>query len=350
MSRPDRMRALTMTGFGGLERLDLQDVPHPGAPGPGEILVRIRAAAINRIDLFVLAGLPRAKYEFPHVMGSDGAGTVEALGTGVTGLTEGDRILLNPGVSCGRCHVCLSGEQPLCREFRILGEHLEGTIAEYVRIPAANAARIPEGLDWREAAALPLATLTAWRMLMSRAQLRAGETVLIWGIGGGVALAAVQIAKLAGARVVATSSSAAKLEVAKGLGADVLLDHTTADVAREVRTLTGTGADVVVDSIGEHTWEKSLRALRPRGRLVICGATTGPMVTLDLRRLFWFQWEILGSTMGNHHEFHDVVTLAGRGLLRPVIDSAVPLAEARSAFARMAEGRQLGKLVIEVMP
>lgn len=348
MSRPDRMRALTMTGFGDLECLEPADVPHPGAPGPGEVLVRMRAAAINHIDLFVVGGLPKAQFTFPHVLGSDGAGIIEAVGDGVTGLSPEDSVLLNPGLSCGRCPVCLAGEQPLCREFRILGEHVEGTIAEYVRLPAVNVAPAPADYSWPEAAAFPLATLTAWRMLMTRARLRPGETVLIWGIGGGVALAAVQIAKLAGARVVATSSSTAKLAVAQRLGADVLLDHTARDVARDVRNLTGTGADVVVDSVGEATWEHSLRALRPMGRLVTCGATTGPMVSLDVRRLFWFQWEILGSTMGSHREFREVVTLAGRGQLRPVIDSVVPLAEARSAFARMAEGRQLGKLVIEV--
>jgi len=342
------MRALTMTGFGGLEQLAVTEVPRPALSRPLEVLVQLRSAALNRIDLFVLRGLPKARYDFPHVLGADGAGVVEAVGPAVTRVRTGDRVLLNPGIACGRCDVCLSGEQPLCREFRILGEHLEGTLAEYVVVPEANVAPISDQLSWAEAAALPLTGLTAWRMLMTRARVRPGETVLIWGIGGGVALAALQIAKLAGARVIATSSSDAKLELAGRLGADLVLNHETGDVAAEVRRFTGGGADVVVDSVGEATWEASLRALRPLGRLVTCGATSGPSVALDLRRLFWFQWTLLGSTMGNHREFLEVVRLALAGRLRPVVDSVTPLAEGPRAFARMAEGRQLGKLVIEV--
>ena len=350
MSPGTTMRALTMTGFGDLDRLAVLEVPRPVLASPDDVLVRIRAAALNRIDLHVLGGLPKAQYAFPHIMGADGAGTVEAVGDGVTGIRPGDRVLMNPGRSCGRCDACRSGDQPLCRSYGILGEHFEGTIAEYVVVPEANVSRIGEGFSWAEAASFPLATLTAWRMLTTRARLRAGETVLVWGMGGGVALAAVQIAKLLGARVVATSSSDAKLEVAKQLGADVTINHTSRDVARDVRSLTGVGADVVVDSVGEKTWEASLRALRPLGRLVTCGATTGPLVTLDLRKLFWFQWSLLGSTMGSHREFREIVALAERGLLRPVVDSVVPLVDGGSAFARMASGTQLGKLVIEVSP
>ena len=342
------MRALAMTGFGGLDQLTVTRAPQPKILAQDQVLVRIVAAAINRIDLFALQGLPKAKYTFPHVMGSDGAGVVEAVGDGVTGIQPGDRVILNPGVACDRCEICRAGEQPLCRRYRLLGEHLEGTIAEFVVVPEANVAKFGDALSWPEAAAYPLATLTAWRMLMTRARVRAGETALIWGIGGGVSLAAVQIAKLAGARVVATSSSDAKLEVAQRLGADVVLNHRTCDVARDVRNLTGVGADIVVDSVGEQTWEASLRALRPGGRLVTCGATTGPHVSIDIRKLFWFQWSLLGSTMGNHREFAEIVALAERGHLRPVIDSVMPLADGVAAFRRMANGQQLGKLVIEV--
>lgn len=342
------MRALAMTGFGGLDQLTVTTVPRPAILAPDQVLVRIIAAAINRIDLFALQGLPKAKYSFPHVMGSDGAGIVEAVGNAVTGIQPGDRVMLNPGVACDRCEICRAGEQPLCRRYRLLGEHLEGTIAEFVVVPEANVARFGDRLSWAEAAAFPLATLTAWRMLMTRARLRAGETALVWGIGGGVSLAAVQIAKLAGARVIATSSSDAKLQVAQRLGADVVLNHQTADVARDVRNLTGVGADIVVDSVGEQTWEASLRALRPGGRLVTCGATTGPHVSIDIRKLFWFQWSLLGSTMGNHREFAEIVALAERGHLRPVVDSVTPLADGVAAFRRMANGQQLGKLVIEV--
>jgi NADPH:quinone reductase-like Zn-dependent oxidoreductase len=337
-----------MQGFGGLEQISVADVPRPAITGPDQVLVRVRAAAINRIDLYVLGGLPKARYQFPHILGSDGAGEVEAVGPGVTAVAPGDRVVINPGVSCGRCDVCRAGDQPLCRGFRILGEHLEGTIAEYIVVPEANLARVGSDWSWPEAGGFTLATLTAWRMLTSRARIRAGETVLVWGIGGGVGLASVQIARLLGARVVATSSSDAKLLVAQQLGADVLLNHQTTDVAREVRSLTGVGVDVVVDCVGEKTWDSSLKALRPLGRLVTCGATTGPHVTLDIRRLFWFQWSLLGSTMGSDREFRDIVALGERGRLRPVIDSVIPLAEGVRAFERLQAGEQLGKLVIEV--
>jgi NADPH:quinone reductase-like Zn-dependent oxidoreductase len=337
-----------MQGFGGLEQVSVADVPRPAITGPDQVLVRVKAAAINRIDLYVLGGLPKAGYQFPHILGSDGAGEVEAVGPAVTAVAPGDRVVINPGISCGRCDVCRAGEQPLCRGFRILGEHLEGTIAEYIVVPEANLARIGSDWSWPEAGGFTLATLTAWRMLTSRARLRAGETVLIWGIGGGVGLASVQIARLLGARVVATSSSDAKLLVAQQLGADVLLNHLTTDVAREVRSLTGVGVDVVVDCVGERTWQSSLKALRPLGRLVTCGATSGPHVTLDIRRMFWFQWSLLGSTMGSDREFRDIVVLGERGRLRPVIDSVIPLAEGVRAFERMQAGEQLGKLVIEV--
>jgi NADPH:quinone reductase-like Zn-dependent oxidoreductase len=337
-----------MKGFGGLEQIETVEVSAPAIRAPDEVKVRIMAAALNRIDLFVLRGLPKAQYAFPHILGSDGAGVVEEVGPAVTAVKPGDRVLINPGISCGRCNACRAGEQPLCRKYRILGEHIEGTTAEFVVVPEVNLAVIGDSWTWAEAAAFPLATLTAWRMLVSRAQLRAGETILIWGIGGGVGLAAVQIARLLGARVVATSSSDAKLEVAQRLGAHITLNHSSADVARDVRNLTGVGADVVLDSVGEKTWESSLKALRPMGRLVTCGATTGPHVSLDIRKLFWFQWTLLGSTMGNDREFREVVALGERGLLRPVVDSIVPLADGAAAFARLAEGRQLGKVVIEV--
>ncbi|MBS1240621.1 MAG: Alcohol dehydrogenase zinc-binding domain protein, partial [Gemmatimonadetes bacterium] len=243
MATAPTMRALAMTGFGGLDQLTVTAVPRPDILSPDDVRVRVVAAAINRIDLFALQGLPKAKYTFPHVMGSDGAGVIESVGSNVTGIQPGDRVMLNPGVSCGHCPVCRAGDQPLCRRYRLLGEHLEGTIAEYIVVPEANVARFGESLSWAEAAAYPLATLTAWRMLMTRARLRPGETVLVWGVGGGVSLAAVQIAKLAGARVIATSSSDAKLEVAQRLGADKVLNHRVRDVARDVRDITGIGAD-----------------------------------------------------------------------------------------------------------
>jgi NADPH:quinone reductase-like Zn-dependent oxidoreductase len=276
---------------------------------------------------------------------------VEAVGSAVASFRPGDRVTLNPGISCGSCALCQAGEDPLCRSFGILGEHRSGTAAEFVIVPERNVALIPSTMPWDVAAALPLSTLTAWRMLTTRARLSAGETVLIWGIGGGVSLAALQIAKHLGARVIGTSSADRKLEKARELGADLLFNHAERsgdDIAREVRKFTGSGADVVVDSVGEKTWEASLKALRPGGRLVTCGATNGPVVSLDIRRLFWFQWSLLGSTMGSRREFAEVMALAHAGKLLPVIDSVVPLARGRDAYERMARGEQLGKLVIEV--
>lgn len=343
------MRALTLTATGGLEHLRLQEMPAPAPLAPDEVLIRVRAAALNHLDYWMAKGLPGLPRPLPHILGSDGAGVVEAVGPAVAGVAPGDRVMLNPGLSCGACEWCREGEQPLCAGFAVLGEHRHGTLAEFVAVPARNVAPVPAGWSWAEAAAFPLSTLTAWRMLVTRAVLRPGETVLIWGIGGGVALAALAIAKLAGARVIVTSGSDAKLAEAIKLGADAGINHATQDVPKEVRALTGgRGAEVVVDSVGEATWERSLRSLARRGRLVTCGGTTGPRVTTDVRKLFWYQWNILGSTMGNDAEFAAVRRLAGLGRLRPVVDRTFALADAGAAFERLAAGAQLGKIVIEV--
>jgi NADPH:quinone reductase-like Zn-dependent oxidoreductase len=232
---------------------------------------------------------------------------------------------------------------------RVLGEHCSGTAAEYIVVPARNLALVPDGMPWAQAAAFSLATLTAWRMLTTRARIHSGETMLIWGIGGGVALAALQIARMLGARTIVTSGMDTKLDVARRLGADAVVNHQTGDVVAEVRKLTdGRGADVVVDSVGEQSWPASLRSLRRGGRLVICGATSGPAVSIDLRRLFWHQWSVLGSTLGNRREYAEIVRLAGEGKLWPVLDRIVPLREAVRAFERLSRNEQVGKLVIEV--
>jgi NADPH:quinone reductase-like Zn-dependent oxidoreductase len=345
------MRALALRGTGGLGHLALVDVPRPQIRDADEVLVRVHAAGLNRLDLFVAAGLPGIDYTFPHVVGSDGAGVVEAVGAGVWQVQPGDRVMINPGLSCGHCPACLEGEESLCASFQVLGEHRPGTAADYVVVPAAYLAPVPETMPWSQAGAFSLATLTAWRMLVTRAQVRAGETALIWGIGGGVAMAALQISQLLGLRTIVTSGSDAKLEVARHLGAAEVINHAAADVVTEVRRLTGgRGADVVVDSVGERSWQGSLRALRRGGRLVICGATTGPMVSLDLRRLFWHQWSVLGATMGNRREYAEVVRLAHQGRLWPVIDCVVPLTDWSLALERLQRGEQIGKLVIEVSP
>ncbi len=312
----------------------------------------IRAAALNHLDLFVVNGLPGTAERFPHIVGADGAGVIESVGPDVKSIQAGDRVMLNPGISDYTCEFCLAGEHSLCVNYRLLGEHLPGTAAELVTVPAQNVARIPSTspeLTWPEAAAFSLVTLTAWRMLVTRAHLKAGETVLIWGIGGGVSLAALRIAKLLGARAIVTSSDDAKLTAAKQLGADITLNHRTQKVGQEIRALTNKrGVDVVVDNVGSATWDDSLRSLRRGGRLVICGATSGPQVGLDIRRLFWHHWSILGSTMGNAAEYAEVVRRLGQGELRAVVDRVFPMDRVREAYDRLTRGEQLGKVVVEV--
>ena len=346
------MRACFIRATGGLEQIQLGDVPLPGDPGPRDVRVAIRAAALNHLDLFVMKGLP-LKHEFPHVLGADGAGVVEAVGRDVTAVKPGDRVMINPGISDYTCEYCRAGEHSLCVNYRMLGEHLPGTIVERVVVPEQNVAIMPPldpPLTWAEAAAFSLVTLTAWRMVVTRARVQPGETVLVWGIGGGVSLTALRIAKLRGARVIVTSSSDAKLQQAQRLGADVALNHRTRKVAEEVRALTHKrGADVVIENVGEATWEQSLRALGRGGRLVSCGATSGPKVSVDLRRLFWYHWSILGSTMGNAAEYREIVRVLGGGELRPIVDGVYPLAAARAAFERLERGEQLGKVVIQIV-
>jgi len=346
------MRAVVLTATGGPQHLKISDVPDAPAPEVGEVRVRIRAAALNHLDLFVADGLPGTAERFPFVVGADGAGVVETVGPGVTNVQPGDRVMVNPGISDYTCEYCRAGEQSLCVNYRLLGEHLPGSMAELVTVPAHNLASIPtlpRELTWAEAAAFSLVTLTAWRMLVTRARVKPGDWVLVWGIGGGVSLTALRIAKLQGARVIATSSDDAKLAAARQLGADVTFNHKTQKVSQEVRALTNKrGVDVVIDNVGAATWDESLRCLCRGGRLVICGATSGPQVGLDLRRLFWHHWSILGSTMGNAAEYAEIVRRLGKGELRPVVDRVYPLDQARDAFERLARGEQLGKIVVEL--
>lgn len=346
------MRAWVIRATGGLDQLQLADVPDPPSPlGPRVVRVAVRAAALNHLDLFVVRGLPH-QYAFPHILGADGAGVVAAVGAEVRTVRPGDRVMINPGIADGTCDYCRAGEESLCVNYRMLGEHLPGTLAEQVVVPEPNLAIIPTlptPLTWAEAAAFSLVTLTAWRMVVTRGRVAPGETVLIWGVGGGVSLTALRIAKLKGARVIVTSSDDAKLAEARRLGADVTLNHRTEQIAPQVRALTGKrGADVVIENVGEATWDQSLRALARGGRLVTCGATTGAIVTIDLRRLFWHQWSLLGSTMGNAAEYQEVVRLLGAGELRPLVDRVFPFAEGRQAFERLERAEQLGKIAIQL--
>ena len=282
------------------------------------------------------------------MVGTDAAGIVLEVGAAVTHLRLGDRVVVNPGVSCGRCEPCTTKQEIFCRHFGVLGEHRPGLAAEEVVLPARNVLPIQGDWSWAVAGAFSLATLSAWRMLTTRARLIADEAILIWGIGGGVALAALQIARHIGARPLVTSSSADKLSRAAAMGAEAGFDHSSADVPAAVKAHLGRGVDVVLDSVGEATWPRSLKALRPGGRLVTCGATTGHDVAIDLRRLFWVQWSLLGSSMGTSGEFAEVVALGNAGKLRPMIDTVFPLAQGRDAFQRLASGQQFGKLVLEV--
>ena len=346
------MRACVLTASGGIDKLDITYVPDAPAPQAGEVRVGIRAAALNHLDLFVVGGMPGTADRFPWVVGADGAGIIESVGPDVTTVRPGDRVMINPGISDYTCEFCRAGEHSVCVNYRLLGEHLPGTLAELVTVPAHNVAPIPAlvpPLSWAEAAAFSLVTLTAWRMLVTRARVKEGEWVLVWGIGGGVSLAALRIAKLFGAHVIVTSSSDAKLEAARGLGAEVALNHRTQKVSQEIRALTQKrGVDIVVDSVGAATWDESLRSLRRGGRLVTCGATSGPQVGIDLRRLFWHHWSILGSTMGNASEYAEVVRQLGHGQLRPIVDRVYPLAQSREGYERLERGEQLGKIAVEI--
>lgn len=344
------MRALTISAHGGLERVEFRDdLDVPPIERPGDVRVRLHAAALNRLDLWTIGGLPGITIRPPWILGADGAGVVDAVGDTVQSIRVGEPVFLNPGISCGVCEYCLAGEQSLCVRFGILGEHFPGTFAEYVVVPEPNVRSIPEDTPWDKAAAYPLVTLTAWRMVVTRARVREGDRVLIWGIGGGVALAALQICKSLGAHVTVTSSSDAKLARARELGADETLRHDQVEVGKEVRARTGKrGVDIVVDCVGEKSWAQSLIALGKAGRLVTCGGTSGPKIEMDVRRLFWNQWSILGSTMGNDAEF-DAITVAFRdGQLTAVVDRVYPLEEGREALQRLDSGAQFGKVVLRI--
>ncbi|HKD18477.1 MAG TPA: zinc-binding dehydrogenase [Thermoanaerobaculia bacterium] len=338
------MKAVFFQKHGGNEVLEYGERPDP-APGPGVVRVALRAAAMNRLDVFVRNGIPDVP--LPQIPGADGAGVVDALGTGVGDLAVGDRVLLQPGLYCEHCEFCRSGEQSLCVTFRILGEHVPGTFAELVAVPRRNVFAIPPGLSFVEAAAFPLGYQTAWRMVVGRARVRPGETVLVHGVGGGVAGAVLEIARLCGARVIATTSGAAKTAAAREAGAELVIDYKAEDVASAVRKHTAKrGVDVVVDMVGEATWMTSLKCAAKGGRIVTCGATSGPNPKEEIRLIFWKQLSILGSTMANDHEFRALLSAVAAGRLRPRIDRVFPLPRAAEAYRRMEAGEQHGKIVL----
>ena len=342
------MRALTISAHGDLDQLEvLNDLPIPEIRSANDVRVRVRAAALNHLDLLVVAGLPGVTITPRWVLAADACGVVDAVGTEVATVSVGDTVVLNPGLSDRTCPYCLAGEHSLCVKYKLLGEHAPGTAAEFVVVPESNVLEIPSTIDVTLAAAFPLATLTAWRMLRTRAELQAGERVLIWGIGGGVALAALKICKQIGAEVWVASRDNNKLARARELGADHTLNTRTDDVPAAIRAATHkAGMDVVVDNVGQATWARSLQSLGKRGRLVTCGATSGAVVETDARRLFWNQWSILGSTMGSDTEFSAVIHELRAGRLTPTVDSVWPLDDGRAAFERLESGRQFGKVVL----
>jgi len=327
------VKAIRIHEDGPSSVLRYEEVPDP-EPGPGEVLVSLRAAGLNHLDIWIREGLPSVPK--PRILGADGAGVVAGLGAGVDGLAEGDRVVVNPGI-------------PHDDRITVIGEHTDGTYCELKAIPAAQLYPLDEGLSFEQGAAFPLVFETAYRMLVTKAALREGDTVLIWGIGGGVALAAFEISRALGARTVVTSSSAEKLERARALGADAVLDHVTEDVVEAVKEATGgRGADVVVETVGEATWERSLAAAAPEARVVVCGATSGHSPPARLYRIWWKQLVVYGSTMGMPSDFESAYELIRSGSVRVHVDSVYPLAEAGAAHERLESGEQFGKVVLRI--
>lgn len=340
------MKAVRFHEHGTVDVLRYEDAPDP-VPAPGEALVRVRACALNHLDLWQRRGMERVRIPFPHISGADVAGEVVEPGT--SGLAVGARVILQPGVSCGKCAQCLAGRDNECPFYFVLGYMNDGGYAELVKVPSANLVPLPDHVDFVEAAAFPLTFLTAWHMLLSRAKLQAGEDVLVLAGGSGVGQAAIQIAKLHAARVIATGGSDDKLARARALGADAAINHHTDDVAKRVRELTaGRGVQVVIEHVGEATWERSVKCLGRGGRLVTCGATSGPNVQIDLRFLFGRQLSLLGSYMGTKGELLRAVPFFFDGRLKPAVDRVFPLAEAAAAQRRLEQAQQFGKIVLAV--
>lgn len=341
------MKAVVINEHGGPEVLRLTDAPEPSI-GPNDVLVRVRACALNHLDIWVRRGLPGRTVPFPHIPGSDISGEVARVGENVTSVKVGEKVLLAPGVSCGHCPQCIAGQDNFCKDYVLFGSTIPGGYAEYVKSPAVNVIPIPVNLSFEEAAAIPLVFLTAWHMLFYRAHLRPAETVLVIASGSGVGSAAVQIAKATGTRVIATAGSEAKLGKAKELGADDVLLH-AGEFAREVKKLTnGRGVDVVFEHVGAATWDQSVYSLAHGGRLVTCGATTGFETKINVGYLFARQLSILGSFMGHKSELFAVLELFKRGLLKPVIDTVLPLERAAEAHRRLENREQFGKVVLKV--
>ena len=340
------MKAVRFHQFGGTDTLVYEEAPTPKA-GPGEVVVQVKACALNHLDLWIEQGVPAYKIELPHIPGSDFAGIVSEIGPGVEGVDLGRRVVVAPGLSCFRCAYCLSGRDNLCDRYRIIGAGTDGGYAEFAKVPAANLLPIPEGISFEEAAAFPITFVTAWHMLITRAALKPGQDLLVLAGGSGVGSAAIQIGKLAGARVIATASTPKKLDQARQAGADLLIHYAERDFGREAIKMTkGRGVDVVFEHVGPATFGKSVVALAKGGVIVTCGATTGPTTELDLRHIFWKDLSIMGARVGTRAEMETVTRLVGERKLKPIIDSVYPLSKAREAQEKMRARDLFGKVIL----
>lgn len=337
------MKAVRIHQFGGPEVLTYEDVPDPKLR-KDQVLIRVRACALNHLDIWVRKGLPGVN--LPHILGSDIAGEIAEVGEYITDLKAGQRVLLAPMVSCNRCAKCVAGLQNECRQFAVLGNAVDGGNCELIAVPAVNVIPIPDGLDFNEAASVPLVFVTAWHMLTGRAAIRPGQTVLVLGANSGVGIAAIQIAKMFHTRVIATAGDDRKMERARELGADFVINHYQQKISQEVRKITNSeGVDIVIEHVGKATWDESVKSLKAGGTLVTCGATTGPKIELDLRFLFSRQLAFLGSYMGTMSELHEVLGHVFAGRLKPIIDHTCPLKELRTAHEYMEKSQMFGKIV-----
>ena len=342
------IKAMRIHRHGGPEVLQVDEIDPPHA-GAGEVTVEVKACALNHLDIWTRTGMPNVSIEMPRILGSDVSGIVVETGEGVTDVPLGEEVVLQPGLSCRRCLRCLQGRDNECQQYKVLGSRVDGGYTERLSVPVENLLPKPKRLSFEEAASVPLVFLTAWHMLVERARLRPGEDVLVLAAGSGVGIAAIQIAKLWGARVIATASTDAKLARAQELGADDLVNYREQDFAREVQRLTDKkGVDVVIEHVGQDTFPKSLRSLARGGRLVTCGATSGPDIEVDLRYVFARHLALLGSYMGGKHELAELLPLFDTGRLKPVVDRVFPLEEAADAHRRMENREQFGKIVLRI--
>ena len=340
------MKAIIFREHGGPEKLLYEDVPDP-VISDEEVLIAVKACSINHVDIWVRQGIPAYRPTFPHICGCDVSGIVEAVGRNVVGIRPGERVFVAPGISCFRCAYCLSSQDNMCISYKILGAHVNGGYAQWVAVPAINVLPLSSALSFEEASSFPLVFLTAWHMLITRTQIKPGQEVLILAAGSGVGSAAIQISKLAGAWVIATAGSEEKLEKAKKLGADEVINYRREDFSKKARELTGgKGVDIVFEHVGPDTWQKSLTSLARNGKLVTCGATSGTEARTDIRYIFSRQLSIMGSMMGTRSELLEVTKLMEIGKLKPVIDSVYPLKEACQAHEHIRDRRNFGKVIL----